>query len=220
MGRADARLRPAARMLLAVAVVAGLTAGLAAALHRPPPRPVATAAARSAAPAPPPGPAAAPARATTLDVPALGIVRAGLVPLGVDGASALVPPDSPGVPGWYTGSAAPGDVGPTVIAGHVDSRTGPGIFFRLGDLRPGDTVTVGRSDGATVRYRVTDVVSVPKTAFPTGRVYGPTPGPELRLITCGGEFDHVVRSYPRDVVVSGVLDGRAGSGAPGYPGFP
>jgi Sortase domain len=216
---ADARLRHGAVLLLAVAVAVGLTAGLAVALHGPP-APVAPAVAAGPAAPVPSTPAAAPVHATTLDVPALGIVRATLVPLGVDAAGALVPPGSPGVPGWYTGSAAPGDVGPTVIAGHVDSRNGPGVFFRLGDLRPGDTVAVGRSDGATAHFRVTDVVTVPKTAFPTDTVYGPTPGPELRLITCGGAFDHAAGSYLRDVVVSGVLDGRAGSGAPGYPGFP
>ena len=98
----------------------------------------------------------------------------------------------------------PGEVGPTVIAGHVDSYEGPGIFYRLDTLRPGDLVTVGRSDGVAIRYRVTDVVNVPKDAFPTRQVYGPTPGPKLRLITCGGEFDHSARRYLRNVVVSAV----------------
>jgi len=124
----------------------------------------------------------------------------------MDANGVLVPPDSYSVAGWFTGSAPPGDVGPTVIAGHVDSRAGPGVFYRLDDLRAGDVVTVGRSDGATARYRVTDVLVVAKTTFPTGRVYGPTPGPELRLITCGGEFDRSARRYLRNVVVSAVLD--------------
>jgi len=116
----------------------------------------------------------------------------------------LIPPSSIAVAGWFTGSAVPGEVGPTVIAGHVDSSEGPGIFYRLDTLRPGDLVTVGRSDGVAIRYRVTDVVSVPKDAFPTRQVYGPTPGPELRLITCGGEFDHSARRYLSNVVVSAV----------------
>jgi LPXTG-site transpeptidase (sortase) family protein len=124
--------------------------------------------------------------------------------MGVDDAGVLIPPTSTAVAGWYTGSALPGEVGPTVIAGHVDSYAGPGIFFRLDTLRPGDLVSVGRSDGVTVRYRVTDVTTVPKDAFPTRQFYGPTADPELRLITCGGEFDHTDRRYLRNVVVSAV----------------
>ncbi len=151
-----------------------------------------------------PQPAAAVAVATTLDVPRLRISRSSLVELGVDDAGVLIPPASTAVAGWYTGSAVPGRVGPTVIAGHVDSYEGPGIFYRLDTLRPGDLISVGRSDGVTVRYRVTEVLTVPKDAFPTSQVYGPTPGPELRLITCGGEFDHTARRYLRNVVVSAV----------------
>jgi LPXTG-site transpeptidase (sortase) family protein len=149
-------------------------------------------------------PAAVAATAGTLDVPRLGISRSSLVGLGVDDAGELVPPASIAVAGWFTGSAVPGQVGPTVIAGHVDSYEGPGIFFRLDTLRPGDLVAVGRSDGVTVRYRVTDVVTVAKDAFPTQVVYGPTPGPELRLITCGGEFDHSTRRYLSNIIVSAV----------------
>lgn len=154
----------------------------------------------AAAPAPVPVVAAA----TTLDVPRLGIHKSALVDLGVDAAGVLIPPASTAVAGWLTGSAVPGEVGPSVIAGHVDSYLGPGIFFRLDTLRPGDLVSVGRSDGVTVRFRVTDVVIVPKDQFPTDQVYGPTPGAELRLITCGGEFDHKARRYLRNVVVSAV----------------
>jgi LPXTG-site transpeptidase (sortase) family protein len=156
-------------------------------------------------PVPPePQPAAVAATASTLDVPRLGISRSSLVGLGVDNAGELVPPASIAAAGWFTGSAVPGQVGPTVIAGHVDSYEGPGIFFRLDTLRPGDLVAVGRSDGVTVRYRVTDVATVAKDAFPTQAIYGPSPGPELRLITCGGEFDHTARRYLNNVIVSAV----------------
>jgi LPXTG-site transpeptidase (sortase) family protein len=155
-------------------------------------------------PVPPPRQPAVAATARTLDVPRLGISRSSLVGLGVDDAGELVPPASIAVAGWFTGSAVPGQAGPTVIAGHVDSYEGPGIFFRLDTLRPGDLVAVGRSDGVTIRYRVTDVVTVAKDAFPTEAVYGPTPGPELRLITCGGEFDHTARRYLNNVIVSAV----------------
>lgn len=157
--------------------------------------------ARTSAAAPVP---VAPVLATVVDIPALK-VHSDLVALGVDASGALVPPASPSVAGWFTGSASPGEPGPTVIAGHVDSRSGPGVFFRLGDLDPGDEVTVGRSDGAVARYRVTAVTVVAKNAFPTDQVYGPTPLPELRLITCGGEFDRSAGRYLRNVVVSAVL---------------
>jgi LPXTG-site transpeptidase (sortase) family protein len=153
---------------------------------------------------PAPQPAPVVAKATTLDVPRLGIHRSALVELGLDASGVLIPPDSTAVAGWLTGSAVPGENGPTVIAGHVDSYAGPGIFFRLDTLRPDDLIAVGRSDGVTVDFRVTDVVTVPKAEFPTDQVYGPTPGAELRLITCGGEFDHQARRYLRNVVVSAV----------------
>jgi sortase (surface protein transpeptidase) len=81
------------------------------------------------------------------------------------------------------------------------------VFYRLKDLVPGDLVDVGRSDGKTARYRVTQVTTVEKDQFPTQQVYGPTPGAELRLITCGGSFDRAARHYLRNVVVSGVLVG-------------
>jgi sortase family protein len=200
-------LRGAARIGLAIAVVAALLGSAVVAVRTPLP---VSAAALPRAPVPfdpvPPGarPAAAVATATTLDVPRLRIRRSSLVELGVDAAGVLVPPASTAVAGWYTGSAVPGRVGPTVVAGHVDSSAGPGIFYRLDTLRPGDLVSVGRSDGVTVRYRVTEVLTVPKDAFPTDRVYGPTPDAELRLITCGGEFDHNARRYLRNVVVSAV----------------
>lgn len=188
-------------------MVAVLVGSTAVAVRTPPP--VQSAPAPSAAalfdPGPPiPQPADAVASATTLDVPRLGIHRSSLVELGVDSAGALVPPVSTAVAGWYTGSAVPGRIGPTVVVGHVDSHAGPGIFYRLDTLRSGDLVAVGRSDGVTVRYRVTDVRTVPKDAFPTAQVYGPTTGPELRLITCGGDFDHTARRYLRNVVVSAV----------------
>jgi Sortase domain len=200
--------RRLARIGLVVAVAAALAGSVVVAVRTPPPVP---APARPAVavpvfldPVPPAPQPAAVATASTLDVPRLGISRSSLVGLGVDTAGELVPPASIATAGWFTGSAAPGQVGPTVIAGHVDSYAGPGIFFRLDTLRPGDLVAVGRSDGVTVRYRVTDVLTVPKDAFPTRAVYGPTPGPELRLITCGGDFDHSVRRYLSNVVVSAV----------------
>ena len=124
-----------------------------------------------------------------------------LVGIGVDAAGALVPPSDFHQAGWFSAGPAPGDVGPAVLAGHVDDRSGPAVFFRLEDLAAGDQVTVTRSDGRQVPFTVTSVAAYPKTAFPTADVYGPTTDAELRLITCGGTFDHSRRSYTDNVVV-------------------
>jgi sortase (surface protein transpeptidase) len=121
--------------------------------------------------------------------------------LGSDGA--LVPPKEYGRAGWYSGGTAPGDVGPAVIAGHVDSKSGPAVFYRLRELTVGDRIEVVRG-GAVVRFTVVRVAWYPKTTFPTGEVYGPTPDRQLRLITCGGVFDHRLRSYRDNLVVYAV----------------
>jgi hypothetical protein len=136
-------------------------------------------------------------------IPAIGL-DTDLVGIGVDAAGALVPPADFHQAGWFSAGPAPGDVGPAVLAGHVDDRSGPAVFYRLEDLTAGDQVTVTRSDGRQVLFTVTAVAAYPKTAFPTQEVYGPTSGAELRLITCGGTFDHSRRSYTDNVVVYAV----------------
>lgn len=137
--------------------------------------------------------------------PSIGM-QSTLIKLGVDSSGVLIPPVSYDIAGWFTGGPVPGDVGPAIIAGHVDSVAGPGVFFRLKDMRPGDPVAVTRSDGSVVRFTVRRVESYPKTDFPTQRVYGPTPEHELRLITCGGVFDRSNRSYLNNIVVYAVQD--------------
>jgi hypothetical protein len=145
-------------------------------------------------------------RATGVHLPTLG-VDSSLVDLDVGADGVLVPPVDPAVAGWYRRGAAPGEQGPAVIAGHVDSHAGPAVFYRLDELAPGDPVEVDRSDGRAFAYRVVAVESHPKTAFPTALVYGPTPGAVLRLITCGGEFDPQSRHYRDNVVVTAVATG-------------
>ena len=147
--------------------------------------------------APPPRPAARP---VTLTIPQIG-VRTSLTTLGLTKQGAIQVPSSTKVAGWYTGSPRPGAVGPAIILGHIDSYRGPGVFFRLSVLRPGDLVDVRRSDGSTAAFRVTAVQSYLKDHFPTQAVYGATPDAELRLITCGGAFDSATGHYLSNVVV-------------------
>ena len=137
---------------------------------------------------------------TRVRVPAVGIDST-LMRLGLDADGVLDTPPDFDRAGWYAGGPAPGEVGPAVIAGHVDSVTGPAVFFRLAETAAGDEVLVERDDGTTARFTVTRVERYPKDRFPTEEVYGPTPGGELRLITCGGDFDRAARSYEDNVVV-------------------
>ena len=136
----------------------------------------------------------------TLTIPSIG-VQTSLIRLGLTASGALQVPQSTAVAGWYTGSPRPGAVGSAVIAGHIDSRTGPGFFFRLSSLRPGDRVYVRRADGTLAVFRVTAVREFPKDSFPTSAVYGPAPDPEVRLITCGGTFDPQTGSYLSNTIV-------------------
>jgi Sortase domain len=140
------------------------------------------------------------ARPVWLSVPVIG-VRTRLVDLGLNRNGTLQVPTSTTVAGWFTGSPRPGAVGPAVIAGHVDSRTGPAVFFWLRTLRPGQRIYVGRADGTLAVFTVTSVRMYGKDEFPTAAVYGPVPDAELRLITCGGIFDASLGSYLSNVVV-------------------
>jgi hypothetical protein len=207
------------RRLAAVALGAGLvavavgTAGLAAVALSP-----AHAMQLPARPSPIPAPsgltvlpaslatAQQTARPVWLSVPAVG-VRTLLVDLGLRKNGTLQVPSSTAVAGWYTGSPRPGTVGAAVIAGHVDSRSGPGIFFWLRTLRPGDRVYVGRADGTMAVFTVTAIRKFAKDQFPTAAVYGPVPDAELRLITCGGVFDRSLGGYLSNVVVFARLSG-------------
>ena len=89
-----------------------------------------------------------------------------------------------------------------MIAGHVDSFTGPAVFFRLKELGAGDRVEVAGFDGRSLAYTVEKVERYPKNNFPTNAVYGPAPErSSLRLITCGGDFDRERKSYNDNIVV-------------------
>jgi len=74
---------------------------------------------------------------------------------------------------WYKYSAVPGQVGASVIEGHVDSNHGPAVFFRLGALNPGDLIDVQLADGVTAVFKVTGVRRYAKSEFPAKEIYGP-----------------------------------------------
>jgi hypothetical protein len=141
------------------------------------------------------------ARPVGLSVPSVGIERAGLVDLGIDAQGRLQAPEDFDAVGWYAAGAAPGDPGPAVLVGHVDSWRGPAVFFRVRELVPGAEILVPRADGTTVRFVVDAVEQYAKDDFPAERVYGATADAQLRLITCGGGFDRSVGSYLDNVVV-------------------
>ena len=133
-------------------------------------------------------------------IPAIG-VSARVVALGLNPDRTLEVPRRWADAGWYTGGPRPGQRGPAVIAGHVDSMSGPAVFYRLGELRRGALVRIRRADGSTVTYGVEGVERWPKDRFPTGRVYGRTARSTLRLITCGGAFDKATGHYLDNVIV-------------------
>ncbi|SEN52113.1 class F sortase [Nonomuraea pusilla] len=141
-----------------------------------------------------------------VEIPAIG-VRAEVMRLGTnpDGTLEVPPLSQADRTGWYERGAAPGTAGPAVIVGHVDTATGPAVFARLGDLRPGDRVRVVRADGKVATYRLDRFESVRKTAFPTERVYGDLPYAAIRLITCGGAFDRGSGHYVDNLIAYGHL---------------
>jgi sortase (surface protein transpeptidase) len=149
-------------------------------------------------PQPQPATAASPGP-SSLSIPGIG-VRAPIVGVGRKANGAMQTP-APGQVGWYKGGPKPGDPGPAVLVGHVDTRTGPDVFHRLGRLRPGDEILVGRPDGTATRFLVGRLERHPKTALPTSRIWTRANRPLLRLITCTGSFDHATGHYRDNLIL-------------------
>ena len=133
-------------------------------------------------------------------IPAIG-VDAGVTDLGLASDGTIQVPSDPRQAGWYRLGPVPGDAGPAVVLGHVDSTSGPAVFGRLAALRPGDQVVVVRADGSQVKFQVDHLATFAVSSFPTEAVYGATPDPVLRLITCGGTFNRAQGRYLSNVVV-------------------
>jgi hypothetical protein len=135
-----------------------------------------------------------------LRIPAAG-VDTGLELLGRAADGSIEVPADFGAAGWFAEGPRPGEDGPAVVLGHVDSRTGPGVFVGLAGLAPGAEVLLDRGDGTTVTFRTSRTERVTKAEFPTELVYGATLEPSLRLVTCGGSFDRAAGSYRDNVIV-------------------
>ena len=131
-----------------------------------------------------------------------------------DGTVEVPPLTKPKAVNWYSPGPSPGETGPAVLLGHVDSRSGPAVFYKLGLMRPGDQIAVARKDGTTARFSVEQVTTVRKDSFPTAKVYGDLTYPGLRLITCGGTFDRVKHSYTSNTIVYARLTSTQPAGSP------
>lgn len=134
-----------------------------------------------------------------IEIPAIG-VDAVIVDLLLGSGDPEVPTNFADT-GWYTATRDPGEIGPSVIAGHIDSRAGPAVFFRLDELAPGDEIVVHSADGESRTFLVTGAGQYPKTELPREVFAFGDPVPELRLITCGGTFDRSVGHYEDNFVV-------------------
>ncbi|HXW46093.1 MAG TPA: class F sortase [Streptosporangiaceae bacterium] len=210
-GGLRARAAGVAGVLLILGGTGAVVAAVSAQVHAPQP-------ALSAAGAT--GPSAGQARGpwvrrslpVSIDIPAIG-VQSKLLHLGVNSDGTIqVPPlyPTPGEAAWYKYSATPGQIGVSVIEGHVDTYQGPAVFFRLGGLRPGDLVDVRLADGITAVFRVTGVRLYLKSKFPAKTIYAATRQAELRLITCGGSFDYATGHYLSSIVVFASLASARG----------
>lgn len=204
------RRPPAWAIAAAVAAVVGLAVGLLVGGGAPAPQQAAAPNSTKAA-----GPSGIPQLVTTLAhivpvqvmIPAIS-VDASLVNLGLNTDGTLEVPQNFDNAGWFTGGNYPGDPSgpPGVIAGHVDNRAGPAVFFKLRDLVAGDEVQVVRADNTVAVFVVTASAQYPKSEFPAAEVYAPAADSELVLITCTGDFNENTRSYLDNLVVRATLD--------------
>ncbi len=183
-------------------LIAGGTAavGIAVASQVHAPQPARSAAGTTAAGR---GPSLARSMPVSVRIPAIGVDSA-LLHLGLNADGTIQVPSlrtSAAKAAWYKYSATPGQIGSSVIEGHVDSTRGPAVFFRLGALHPGNTIEVTLADGVTAVFRVTGVREYAKSRFPARTIYGAADFAALRLITCGGAFDYATGHYLSSTVV-------------------
>ena len=139
-------------------------------------------------------------RPVQIDIRALGVAQQ-TIDLGLAADGSMQVPSGPMPVGWFAESPTPGEIGPSVLAGHLTWNGADGVFRHLQTLKPGDEIVVTRADGSRPRFVVTEVAQYAKDEFPTARVYANTPGPQLRLITCAGDYSPNSHNYSDNVVV-------------------
>jgi LPXTG-site transpeptidase (sortase) family protein len=144
------------------------------------------------------------ARPVGLAIPDIGVTTR-VTRLGLQADGSVEVPEDPALAGWYRFGPTPGVHGSSVILGHLDSETGPAVFYRLDELRPGDRVTVGLDDGTSVEFRVHSIRTYPNADFPARKIYGREGRSQLNLITCGGAYDSSRGGYQANVVVNARL---------------
>ncbi|MFE9839171.1 class F sortase [Streptomyces sp. NPDC005551] len=139
---------------------------------------------------------------TRLLIPSIG-VDAPFTDLAIGSSGRLdpPPPDATNLVGWFAAGPSPGELGTAVVAGHLDTKTMPAVFASLSTLLPGSAVNILRRDGATASFVVDTIDHFPQDKFPNDRVYADTPDAQLRLITCGGSYDHDKKRYNENTVV-------------------
>jgi hypothetical protein len=140
------------------------------------------------------------ARPRRIRIPAIGVWTR-VIPLRLEPDGTMQTPDNVAETGWYEPGREPGERGPAVVVGHIDDTGGPGVFYRLRELRRGDWIRIARADGSVVRFRVEGLERWPKAAFPTRRVFGNTHTATLRLVTCSGNFDPSTGHYVDNTIV-------------------
>ncbi|MBO1334490.1 class F sortase [Streptomyces sp. VRA16 Mangrove soil] len=185
-------------LLLAASAVLTWLGGASSGVSPGPSGSVPPAARRAAGtPLAPVGRAADPVR---LRIPAIGVDTV-VGPLSLDGDRRLPAPVGYDGAGWWREGASPGEAGPAVLAGHLDTPTGPAVFARLVELRPGDRIEITRTDRSSAVFEVLGTMEFPQDAFPSDVVYGPTRDAQLRLITCAGVYDRTAGRYLANTVV-------------------
>ncbi|MGW7370113.1 class F sortase [Streptomyces sp. NPDC054841] len=159
---------------------------------------------------------------TRISIPAIS-VNAPFTPLkiGPSGQLNAPPPNNKNLAGWFEAGVTPGERGTSIVAGHVDTKTGPAVFVGLSELKPGNKIDITRKDGQVATFKVDSVEMFSKARFPNERVYNDTPSAQLRVITCGGEFDLKTKDYKDNVVVFAHLDSaKKASKTPKTPAAP
>lgn len=144
-------------------------------------------------------------RPVRITIPTIDVVAEFEEPLTLEEDKTIGIPEKYTTVGWYEGSPTPGELGPAIVLGHVDSYKGPAVFHRLPGLEVGDTFSIEREDGSQPQFVVEKLEWYSQDDFPTKKVYGPIDHAGIRLITCAGDYDHGTLRYSHNLVVYGRL---------------